>query len=248
MSRLVRLYPMAWRERYEREFRELLRERPIRLRGLVDVVLGAVDAHLHPELVGVERQPLTYRIPGLLALAAGVLWVTWFLTAYSAGPDAEWGEGILYAMLLMLIVLPGDYLMAYGRRIGAVIVAIVAAMLLGQILPWSVSDGLLNHTAGVTAWLLVAAGMLTLVAIRAGISPVARWLLLAVAVLIPATVGIPILGGFGLGDRGGMAAMMVATLPYGLAWALLGLRLTLRGSATIRDTPPGPRAPEVPAT
>lgn len=248
MSRLVRLYPAAWRERYEAEFIRVLHERPVDRRDSIDVVLGAVDAHLHPELIGAAPQPWTHRLPGLLATGAGLIWTWFFIRVLTAAPEDEWGGGIGFAVLLMLIVLPGDYLMAFGRRIGAVIVAIVAAMILGRLLPWSVADGLLNQTAGVTAWLLVAAGMLTLVAIRAGIGPAARWLLLAVAVLIPATVGIPILGGFGLGDRGGAAAMVVATLPYGLAWALLGLRMTLRGSATIEDTPPDPRATEVPAT
>jgi hypothetical protein len=248
MSRLVRLYPKAWRKRYEREFEELLRERPIRLRGLVDIVLGAVDAHLHPELIGAAPQPWTHRLPGLFATGAGLIWTWFFIRVLTASPEDEWGGDIGFAVLLMLMAVPGDYVMAFGRRIGAVIVTIVAAMILGRLLPWSVGDGLLNLTAGVTGWLLVAAGMLTLVAIRAGIGPAARWLLLGVAVLIPATIGIPILGGFGPGDRGGVAAMVVATLPYGLAWAFVGLRMTLRGSATIRDTPSSPRATEVPAT
>ncbi|MEA2609413.1 MAG: hypothetical protein QOJ75_1656 [Chloroflexota bacterium] len=248
MSRLVRLYPMAWRERYEAEFLGVLHDRPVDRRDAIDVVLGAVDAHLHPELIGAAHQPWTHRLPGLLATGAGLIWTWFFIHVLTAAPEDEWGGGIGFAVLLMFMAVPGDYLVAFGRRIGAVIVAIVAAMILGRILPWSAADGLLNLTAGVTAWLLVGAGMLTLVAIRAGIGPGLRWLLLAVAVLIPATVGIPILGGFGPGDRGGVAAMVVATLPYGLAWALVGVRMTVRGSATIQDTPPSPHATEVPAT
>ena len=37
MSRLLRLYPAAWRERYEAEFNRLLQERPMSLRGTPDV-------------------------------------------------------------------------------------------------------------------------------------------------------------------------------------------------------------------
>jgi hypothetical protein len=136
---------------------------------------------------------------------------------------------------------------AYRRQIGATVGAIVVAMVLAQALPWSVAEGLLNLAVGAAAWLLVGSGMLTLVAIRAGIGPGLRWLMLGVAVLLPAFVAIPILGGFGPGDRGGAMAMLLAVLPYGVAWAVLGLRMTLRGSPTILDTPTNPSAAEVPA-
>ncbi len=248
MSRLLRLYPTAWRERYEAEFLRVLQERRIRLRGSVDVVLGAIDAHLHPELVGAERQPLTHRLPGLLALAAGVIWVSWFLNAYLVGPDGEWGEGIGYAVLLMFVTIPGDYLAVHGRRIAIGIGATIALAVLAWVLPWDVGDGLLNLSAGVAGYLVAGAGMLTLPAIRAGIGSRSRWLLLALTLLAPASVAIPILGGFGPADRGGAPAMLVAVLPYGIAWALIGLRMTLRGSQTIRDTPSNAHPAEVPAT
>lgn len=248
MSRLLRLYPSSWRERYEAEFLSVLRERPVGLRGSVDVVLAAIDAHLHPELSGASPLPWTHRLPGLLAMGAGLIWSWFFVHVLLAAPGEDWGTSIGYAVLLMFIAVPGDYMAAHGRRIGVTLVAIVVAMALGRAVPWSIADGLINQVAGLTAWFLVGAGMLTLVAIRAGIGPSARWVLLSVAVLLPAVVGIPILGGFGLGDRGGAAAMLVAVLPYGLAWTLLGLRMTLRGSATIGDTPSNPRATGVSAT
>ena len=247
MTRLVRLYPVAWRDRYEAEFLRVLQERPVRLSGSLDIIVGAIDARLHPELVGAERQPLTHRIPGLLALAAGLIWIQWVLNAYLVGPNGEWGEGIGYALLLMFVTIPGDYLAAHGRRIAIGIGAASALAFLAQVLPWNVGDGFLNLSAGVAGYLVAYAGMITLPAIRAGIGPRVRWLLLAMTVLVPATIAVPILGGFGVGDKGGAAAMLVATLPYGVAWTLIGLRMTLRGSATIHDTPPGPRAQEVPA-
>ncbi len=248
MSRLLRLYPTAWRERYAAELIGLLHERPVRVRGSIDLVLGAIDAHLHPELVGTERQPLTHRLPGLLTLSAGVIWVTWFLNAFSVGPDGEWGEGIGYAVLLMFVSVPGNYLVGYGRRIAIGIGATIGLAVLAWVLPWSVADGLLNLSAGAAGYIVAGAGLVTLAAIRAGIGPPVRWLLLVVAVLIPATVAIPILGGFGPTDRGGALAMLVATLPFGFAWMLLGMRLTIRGSATIRDNPPSTRVTEVSAT
>ncbi len=242
MSRLLRLYPSTWRERYEAEFRLVLQQRPVGLRGSADIVLGAIDAHLHPELIAASPLPWTHRLPGLLAMGAGLIWSWFFVHVLLAAPGEEWGTSLGYAVLLMFIAVPGDYMAAHGRRIGVTIVAIVVAMFLGRALPWNVAEGLLNQLAGLTAWFLVGAGMLTLVGIRAGIGPRARWVLVSATVVLPAVVGIPILGGFGLGDRGGAAAMLAAVLPYGLAWTLLGLRMILRGSATIRDTPSNPRA------
>jgi hypothetical protein len=247
MSRLLRLYPAAWRERYGTEFLLVLDGRPAGLRGRLDVVLGAVDAHLHPELIGAEARPWTHRLPGLFAMGAGLIWSSFFVRALTGDPDQEWGDSIGFAIVLMFVALPGDYLVAYRRQIGATVATIVVAIVLAQALPWSVADGLLNLTVGVAAWLLVGAGMLTLVAIRAGIGPARRWPIVGLAVLLPAFVAIPILGGFGPGDRGGAMAMLVAVLPYGVAWAVFGLRMTLRGSPTIVDTPPNPSAAEVPA-
>jgi hypothetical protein len=48
---MVRLYPRAWRERYEEEFGALLEERPASVLDLYDVALGAVDAWLFPQVV-----------------------------------------------------------------------------------------------------------------------------------------------------------------------------------------------------
>jgi hypothetical protein len=244
----MRLYPSTWRDRYEAEFLPVLQERPVGLRGSFDIVLGAVDAHLHPELVGAGRQPLTHRIPGLLALAAGGLWVAWFLNAYSIGPDGEWGDGIGYAVVLMLVSIPGDYLVGFGRRIALGIGATIGLAMLSWGLPWDVGDGLLNLSAGAAGYIVAGAGLVCLAAIRSGIGPRVRWLMLAVTVLLPATAAIPILGGFGPSDRGGMLALLVAVVPFGLAWMLFGLRMTLRGSATILDTQSSPRVSEVPAT
>src|SRR6266849_4370706 len=41
---LVRLYPRAWRRRYEEEFVALLEEQPLTINVVLDVVRGALDA------------------------------------------------------------------------------------------------------------------------------------------------------------------------------------------------------------
>jgi hypothetical protein len=51
MSRLVDLYPTAWRNRYEEEFLALLAEQPpVTIGDRIDLIRGAVDARLHPQV------------------------------------------------------------------------------------------------------------------------------------------------------------------------------------------------------
>jgi hypothetical protein len=48
---LLRLYPSAWRARYGEEFAELLTACPLTLGTVVDVICGALDAHLHGDVL-----------------------------------------------------------------------------------------------------------------------------------------------------------------------------------------------------
>src|SRR5215470_12614487 len=59
---LLRLYPRRWRGRYEVEVQVLLEEHEIRLRTLVDLLIGALDARLDPAYTQ-ERSVLTMRTP-----------------------------------------------------------------------------------------------------------------------------------------------------------------------------------------
>lgn len=43
---LLRLYPAAWRQRYEEEFLELTGDAPLTLQQAIDIVSGAIDARL----------------------------------------------------------------------------------------------------------------------------------------------------------------------------------------------------------
>ncbi len=55
MKRLVALYPAAWRVRYEDEFIALLEARRPSLSERLDIVRGAMDARLHPQVAGPQR-------------------------------------------------------------------------------------------------------------------------------------------------------------------------------------------------
>jgi hypothetical protein len=63
---LVRLYPATWRSRYEPEMLALLAERPITTREVVDLLRGAADARLHPEVPSA--------VPSSAAILAGAAW------------------------------------------------------------------------------------------------------------------------------------------------------------------------------
>ena len=54
---LVRLYPRAWRERYEEEFVAMLEQRSTSLADVLDIVFGALDARLNPQS-GHGRMPV----------------------------------------------------------------------------------------------------------------------------------------------------------------------------------------------
>jgi hypothetical protein len=68
---ILRCYPRAWRERYGDELADMLAREPRSPRLAFDLALGALDAHLHPQ-VG-ERGPSRARRAVGVALLAGVL-------------------------------------------------------------------------------------------------------------------------------------------------------------------------------
>jgi hypothetical protein len=65
-----------------------------------------------------------------------------------------------------------------------------------------------------------------------------------VAVVLPVAIGFPIALGLGTisDDETWVLGLL---LPYGVAWILIGLRMAIRGSATLLDLPASPTEPEV---
>jgi hypothetical protein len=95
MSRLLALYPPAWRARYGDEFAELLDARPPSLRDRLDIVIGAVDARVNPQVPGAddrERSVGGDRAARLLAIVTGVLLTIW--GAISATAMVPWGSNL----------------------------------------------------------------------------------------------------------------------------------------------------------
>jgi hypothetical protein len=50
MRLLLRLYPRAWRDRYGLELEQLVADQPISFALVVDLLAGAIDARLHPQM------------------------------------------------------------------------------------------------------------------------------------------------------------------------------------------------------
>ena len=53
-SALLRLYPRAWRRRYGAEMDAMLADERLTLRTLVDLLAGAIDARVNPQLRGAD--------------------------------------------------------------------------------------------------------------------------------------------------------------------------------------------------
>jgi len=70
---LIRLYPAAWRRRYAEEFLALLETRPLTRRDAGDILRGALDAHLHPELTGHGGSPVQSRMMFRIAGSGAIL-------------------------------------------------------------------------------------------------------------------------------------------------------------------------------
>ncbi len=51
MKWLLQLYPPRWRQRYGAELAELIASQPFSIGGTIDLLAGAIDAWIHPELV-----------------------------------------------------------------------------------------------------------------------------------------------------------------------------------------------------
>jgi hypothetical protein len=85
MRWLIRLYPRRWRKRYGGELEAMLEQTSLTPRIMFDLVAGALDARLYPQLTSegaVVHNPFTktpavlpqaIMLPGLIWLAAGVL-------------------------------------------------------------------------------------------------------------------------------------------------------------------------------
>ena len=186
MSRLVDLYPRPWRDRYEDEFRSLLAERPPSLAGRIDIVRGALDERLRPQVPGPghvrDRAGLGPLVGFGLLVAAIVVAANGpvHYDRYGMYRDGALGMPLLFVGLLLLSF--GLYRVVDRLPAQAVVsrasgwTAIIAGPI-WSLMPWVMPVGVV---------FLVAVLGLAVGARRAGIWPAWAEVALVIALVLPA--------------------------------------------------------------
>ncbi len=126
MSFLLRLYPRAWRERYGDELAALLADRPATMLDRMDLVRGALDARLHPQLPGssvspAPEIPLFQRQLGFAAALGGMFWILGVASLLVLPRDVYGDLDASLAAIALAIasVLIGISLAELGNRAGS---------------------------------------------------------------------------------------------------------------------------------
>ena len=229
--------PRGWRARYEAELFAILEERPPTFGDSLDLLRGALDARLHPELVEPDLRDLDMppegRLSGLVVLAGGLTWAAMaVVVAIETYP--AWSEltGLFWMSLaLTAIGLVGSVPPARVRQIRSGVTAGGVLLGLALLLPPD-----LKLVPVVSLIALLGAGLLTLAGLRAGLSAAARVAVVALAWVVP--FAIAGLGSMGLLDFGPetVGVQGVVAAPYGIAWIILGALMVRRGAASDAGT------------
>lgn len=226
-GRLVSLYPAPWRRRYGDEFLALLEDRPPDALRVMDIVLGAIDAHLYPQAPEGRFRMFT-RVAGIAALVAGLTLIVGIF--WTVSPEAN-AFRVTAFYLLGLAGLVGVLLRQVSARpslawfgfaaglIGFGSGLISFALSAAGVLP--PSGGEFGYLSGVALWIGSTALGATMLAI--GIFPLSACLAITVGAPL-AMIGL--LAGnvettadmLGIVTRGGIVL-------YGLGWVGVGIGL-----------------------
>jgi hypothetical protein len=243
---VLRLYPARWRARYGDEFAAVLEERPLGPFDVADVLLGALDAHLHLRGLGAASQhakgfAMSLRIGGYAAILGGVLWFV-ALAGNAINDGAESGAQVLgwvlvAATILTLVALVG--LSAFQARRHPVLVWAAFAIptvggivaLLGVVGMVVTGDSDAPLVGGMDGWMISTLGLLTLL-IGSGLFAIATWRTRALSRGAAALLGfgsivvVPVLAGVIGGlvpEILALPVLAVAILAFPLGWMSLGV-------------------------
>ena len=207
---LLRLYPAAWRERYEAEMLVILEQFHLGPRGRFDLARGAIDAHLHTPT----------RLPALAALLAGGLWTFAGAGIVAQPTPPDWPGYLLEALPLVIVA--------------------VAAGGLATIGCWAIGSDDTGRPGNVAILLAIAGHVLWVIALAVALVEFGYGAETAVAQDLAAIgsllVGIGLLragdewlgGLLALGAAVMVFAWPIAWLGFGLAWTLVGVLLLAR--------------------
>ena len=211
-ERYVRLYPRAWRERYGDELEAVLETAGIGARSRIDLVRGAVDAHLHPD----TPSPL----PVVAALSASAFAVAHAIALGTEPVPTEW-PGYLEAALPLII---------------ASVLALIPAVI-GLWLKLGDADGALGRfgvilaVVGYGAWLVALLAAATRVAYGPLTAAAATVAMVGTAALGVALVGRSrLLLGALLG-----AAALAGVAPPALGWPAFAAAWTAVAVVVVAD-------------
>jgi hypothetical protein len=239
---LLALYPASWRTRYGEEFELILSDRTLGPFDVADVLLGALDAHLHLRGLGAASQhakgfAMSLRIGGWAAIAGGLLWFIGLAVASAngSGDDAIWSLFTLTGTAALLVALVG--LSAFQARrnprlvwaafivpaVGAVvsIVGLIAMAVvgdhpfLGDLSPWYV------WIYGVLT-MFIGSGLFGIATLRARTLSRAGAVLLAVSSFVVLPVAAGITGGI-VSEQVLMVATVLSFLAFAGGWVVLGV-------------------------
>ena len=136
MSLLLALYPRAWRDRYGDEFTDLLLARPPSFRDRVDIVIGAIDARVNPQVPGADERERAVggdRAARVAAIVTGIFLTIWGVIGATSmvpwdsnvGPQASaelmnlaWVSGLLGSLIAPVAF--GIIVVRYERALGGV--------------------------------------------------------------------------------------------------------------------------------
>ena len=211
---LLRLYPRAWRTRYESEVVAVLEQARLGRRARLDLVRGALDAHLHGGS----------RVPAMAALASGGLWTIAGVAVVGQPAPPDW---------------PGYLLEVLPLAIAAVLTGLVGTV--GCWARWSDGTGrvgtvgVLLAVGGSVAWALALAAAFFQVeygALTMATQAIALVGALLVGLVLVRTSDLPIGAAIALASAIMLFGWPMAWLAAGLAWTLVGLLLFGRTQPT----------------
>lgn len=224
-TRLLRAYPRWWRDRYGEEMAALLEARPPDLRARVDLLRGALDAHLRAPDPGAR----SWGAIGVALVAGGAWTIAGVASVFGPSPP-DW-PGYLHATLPVAVV-------------GAV--AILGAILAVVRFAWpstgrGVELAVIAAVAGHVAW----AGALA-VAVLGGPYGAVTAVAQTLAAISTVAIGLVLIrtGAHPVGEAVVVAGAMLL-LPTPAAWLVTGAAWTGIGLWQYADARSGdlPRAP-----
>ncbi len=216
---LVRLYPRAWRARHRDELLALLEAAPPGFADRLDLVRGAVDAHLHPSVPS--------RVPAIAALAGGGFW-TAGSAAIAVGPTPPDWPGYLIDVLPLMLVAVGCLLAATvgcwlrlgDTTSGAERLALDIAVAGGLIWALALGAALLRIDYGPSTAIASTAAAVGLALVGLSLVRVGDWPIAGLLVLASVSLTIP---------------SVLAWLGFGAAWTLVGAIEWFTGAPPLRS-------------